>query len=142
MTMLLLISCASLHAQTPASPIAARHEVALTVQRGDCASPGTGDDWKVVKSAWRADGSLEVTLWDSETQTYSVIDDSASVDASVPGALRLFYRTRQSTLPPDAPVFFCEDWVKLTFVIRGLSRAPYQVTVESTQVVRQAGIDG
>ena len=138
MTALLLMACTLVYARSPVpSP-----EVAFTVQRGDCASPEDVGDWKKVGSTWRADGSLEVSLWDTESQTYSVVDDSASVDASTPGTLRLFYRVKTTTLPPDAPVLFCEDWVKLTFVIEGVQRAPYQVTVETTQLVRQTKVEG
>lgn len=141
-TALLLAACTSLHAQGP-TPAAAGH-VAFTVKRGDCASPDELDldHWKEVKSQWRSDGALEVTLWDTETQEYSVIDDSASLDTSAPGTPRLFYRVKRTTLPTDSPVVFCEDWVKLTFVIPGVARAPYRVTVETTQLVREGDIEG
>lgn len=117
--------------------------VDLKVLRGDCAgAPPVQAELTTLRSSWIGPDTLEVTAWDSEDSEHSVMDNSASLDTSVPGTLRLFYRINIKRLPPDAPVVMCEDFVKLKFVVRGVRRADYKVSVEKAQLVLQSDIEG
>ena len=113
------------------------------VLRGDCAGgPTDFNELKEVRSTWQTDGTLELTAWDTETQERSVIDSSSSLDTSLPGTLRLIYRTKFTPLPPDAPVLMCEDFVKLKFFVRGVKRADYIITIEKSELVLRSGVKG
>ncbi len=119
------------------------HELDFRVLRGECAGgPSDLKELTEVQSVWLADGTLELTALDSETQEYSVVDGSGSLDTSVPGNLRLIYLTKYTPLPPDAPVLMCEEFVKLKFFIRGIGRADYTVTIEKSQLVLRASVNG
>ena len=119
------------------------HELDFRVLRGDCAGgPSDLKEVTEVQSVWLADGTLELTAWDSETQEHSVVDGSGSLDTSVPGKLRLINLTKFTPLPPDAPVLMCEDFVKLKFFIRGIGRADYTITIEKSQLVSRTGVKG
>ena len=113
------------------------------VLRGDCSGgPDDLSELKDIRSAWKGDGTLELTAWDTESQEWSVVDGSGSLDTSTPGILRLIYLTKFTRLPPDAPVVMCEDFVKLKFFIRGLKRADYAVTIEKSQLLLRSGVEG
>ena len=113
------------------------------VLRGDCSGgPDDLSELKEIGSAWQADGTLELTAWDTESQERTVVDGSGSLDTSTPGILRLIYLTKFTRLPPDAPVVMCEDFVKLKFFIRGLRRADYTVTIEKSQLLLRSGVEG
>lgn len=118
-------------------------ELDFEVLRGDCAGgPNDLKELKEVQSTWHADGTLELTAWDSETQEYPVADGSGSLDTSTPGTLRLFYLTKLTPIPPDAPVLMCEDFVRLKFFIRGVERMDYLIIIEKSQLLLRSGIKG
>ena len=115
----------------------------FNVLRGDCA--GGPDDLaqlQQIQSAWLSDGSLEIESWDSERQEYSVVDGSGAMDLSQDGVIRLIYQSKFTPIPPDAPVIFCEDFVRLKFLIRGIERAEYEVTVEKSRLLLRSSVDG
>ena len=125
------------------SHAAIAQELDFKVLRGDCAGgPSDMKELKEVQSIWLADGALELTAWDSETQERSVVDESGSLDTSTPGTLRLIYLTKFTPLPPNAPVLMCEDFVKLKFIVRGIERADYIITLEQSQLVLRSGVKG
>ena len=117
------------------------HDVDFRVLRGDCAGgPEDLEALSEIKSAWLGDGTLEIVAWGTETQERSVVDGSASLDVSRPGVIRLIYQTKFTRLPPDAPVLMCEDFAKLIFLIRGLERADYEITIEQSTVVLRSAV--
>jgi hypothetical protein len=95
-----------------------------------------------IQSAWLSDGSLEIESWDSERQEYSVVDGSGAMDLSQDGVIRLIYQSKFTPIPPDAPVIFCEDFVRLKFLIRGIERAEYEVTLEKSRLLLRSSVDG
>ena len=119
------------------------HDVDFRVVRGDCAGgPEDLNALSEIQSAWLADGTLEITAWGTETQERSVVDGSAILDASRPGVIRLIYQSKFTRLPPDAPVLMCEDFAKLIFLIHGLERADYEITIEESQIVLRSVVKG
>lgn len=115
----------------------------FSVLRGDCAGgPGDLAQLQQIQSAWLSDGSLEIASWDSETQEYSVVDSSGAMDLSQEGVIRLIYQSKFTPTPPNAPVVFCEDFVRLKFLIRGLERADYEVTVEKSRLLLRSSVEG
>ena len=103
-----------------ASPAFAQ-SLEFNVLRGDCADgPDDLAQLQKVQSAWLSDGSLEITSWDSETQEHSVVDGSGAMDLSQDRVIRLIYQSKLTPIPPDAPVLFCEDFVRLKFLIHGI----------------------
>jgi hypothetical protein len=115
----------------------------FSVLRGDCA--GGPDDLaqlQQIQSTWLSDGSLEIASWDSETQEYSVADNSGAMDLSQEGVIRLIYQSKFTPIPPDAPVVFCEDFVRLKFLILGIERADYEVTVEKSRLLLRSSVEG
>ena len=115
----------------------------FNVLRGDCAGgPGDLAEVQKIQSAWLSDGSLEISAWDSETQEHSVVDGSGIVDFSRPGLIRLIYQSKFTPIPPDAPVVFCEDFVRLKFRIHGVERADYEITVERSRLLHQSSVEG
>lgn len=115
----------------------------FSVLRGDCA--GGPDDLaqlQQIQSAWLPDGTLEVTSWDSETQEHSVVDGSGAMDLSNDGVIRLIYQSKFTPIPPDSPVVFCEDFVRLKFLIRGIKRTEYEITVEKSRLLLRSSVEG
>ena len=125
-----------------ASPAFAQ-SMEFNVLRGDCAGgPSDVAELQQIQSAWLSDGSLEISAWDSETQENSVVDGSGIVDFSRPGLIRLVYQSKFTPIPPDAPVVFCEDFVRLKFLIHGIERADYEITVERSRLLHQSSVEG
>ena len=113
------------------------------VLRGECAGdPSDLRQPQEVQSTWHADGTLELTAWDDESQQLSVVDGSGILDTSTPGTLRLVYLTRFTPIPPDAPIPMCEQSVSLKFFIRGIERADYLITIEKSRLLLRSGIKG
>ena len=115
----------------------------FNVLRGDCA--GGPDDLaqlQQIQSAWLSDSTLEITSWDFETQEHSVVDGSGSMDISKDGVIRLIYQSKFTPIPQDAPVLFCEDFVRLKFLIRGIERAKYEITVEKSRLLLRSSVEG
>jgi hypothetical protein len=118
-------------------------QVDFKVLRGDCAGgPSDLKQLNEIQSVWLADGTLEITAWDSETQEHSVVDGSASLDTTAPGVIRLIYLTKFIPIPPDAPVLMCEDFVRLKFFVRGVKRSDYFITIEKSQLLVQSRVKG
>jgi len=113
--------------------------VDFDVKRHGCAPDG---DPTEVQSTWLGDDSLELVAWDTESQTSEVVDGTASIDTSKPGSIRLFYATKYTPLPPDIPLLSCHSWVQLRFVIHGLKRAPYKISIEKAQGFRETAVGG
>jgi hypothetical protein len=125
-----------------ASPAFAQ-SMEFNVLRGNCAGgPGDLAEVQKIQSAWLPDGSLEISAWDSETQEHSVVDGSGILDLSRPGLIRLVYQSTFTPIPPDAPVVFCEDFVRLKFLIHGVERADYEITVERSKLLHQSSVEG
>jgi hypothetical protein len=107
----------------------------FNVFRGACAGgPDDLAELDEVQSEWLLDGSLEVSAWGSETQERAVVDGSGTMDLSKDGVIRLIYQSKFTPRPPGAPVLFCEDFVRLKFLIRGIERADYEITVEQSRL--------
>lgn len=134
-----LVLVAALFAAYPAFA----QSLEFNVLRGDCA--GGPDDLaqlQDVRSEWLLDGSLEITSWDSETQEHSVVDGSGAMDLSQDGVIRLIYQSKFTPIPPNAPVLFCEDFVRLKFLIREIERADYEITVEKSKLLLRSSVEG
>ena len=125
-----------------ASPAFAQ-SLEFKVLRGDCA--GGPDDFsepQQIQSVWLSDRSLEISVWDTETQEHAVIDGSGAADFSKPGVIRLIYQSKFTPLQPGAPVVFCEDFVRLKFLIHGIERTDYEITVEKSRLLHQSSVEG
>ena len=125
-----------------ASPALAQ-SLEFNILRGDCAGgPSDFQELQKVQSTWLMDGSLEILVWDSETQEHTVIDGSGTADFSKPGFIRLIYQSKFTPNQPGAPVVFCEDFVRLKFLIHGIERADYEITVEKSRLLHQSSVEG
>jgi hypothetical protein len=113
------------------------------VLRGSCA--GAPDDFSEltkIQSSWRPGGELEVSIWDTETEEERVLDGSGSLDTSRPGVIRLIYQSKVTSLPPDAPVVMCENFVRIKFLITGLKKSNYEITIEKSHPLFSSSIQG
>ena len=123
-------------------PAFAQH-LDFKVLRGSCAgAPDDVSEITKIQSSWRPDGALEVSIWDTETEEERVIDGSGSLDISRPGVIRLIYQSKVTPLPPDAPVVMCEDFVRVKFLITGLKKSSYEITVEKSHPLLSSSIKG
>ena len=82
-------------------------------------------------SRWLSPSKLEMTVWDVETAESRILDRSGKVDRSVTGVLALSYKYAPIT-GTKSVTSYCSDFVKVRFVVTGIKRGEYSVTINGS----------
>ena len=121
---------------------ASAEEVDFQVKRGSCAGgPDDRSDLSQAEVLWVGPDILQVAVWDTETQQRKVADGSGTATVK-PGTVVLSYGTTFTPLPEDAPVVFCEDFVRVIFTVKGLPRAAYRVHLSNGEQEFSSSAEG